>query len=133
MEANNPYTPPKASVADVGGASADTIERLNRIAAGQRLVIVALLCSIVAQVLARSVGPLGALILIASFIISIVGVVRLASALGSSGASQALYAVGLIVPLINIAILLVLSSRATRRLRAGGYKVGLLGARARGA
>ena len=130
MEPNNPYTPPKASVA---GVTADTIERLNRIAAGQRLVIVALLCSIGAQVLARFVGPLGALLLLAAYVISIVGVVRLASALGSSRGTQVLYAVGLIIPLINIAILLVLSSRATRRLQAGGYKVGLLGARARGA
>jgi hypothetical protein len=130
MEPSNPYTPPKASVADV---TTDTTEQLNRIAAGQRLVIMALLFSIVAQVFTRALGPLGVIFLLAAYVISIVGVVRLASALGSSRLTQVLYAIGLIVPLINIAILLVLSSRATRRLQAGGYKVGLLGAKARGA
>jgi len=130
MEPSNPYIPPKASVADV---TTDTIEQLNRVAAGQRLVIMALLFSIVAQVFARALGPLGLIFLLAAYVISIVGVVRLASALGGSRLTQVLYAVGLIVPLVNIAILLVLSSRATRRLQAGGYKVGLLGARARGA
>lgn len=38
----------------------------------------------------------------------------------------------MLVPLVNLATLLILNSRATNALRVAGYKVGLLGAIAPG-
>jgi hypothetical protein len=41
---------------------------------------------------------------------------------------RVLLAVLMVIPLIGLITLVILNSRATKALRAGGYKVGLLGA-----
>ncbi len=51
----------------------------------------------------------------------------LASALGS--AVPFLWSLGMLLPLINLLLLLVLMQSATTRLRIAGIKVGLMGAR----
>jgi hypothetical protein len=58
----------------------------------------------------------------------LVGFFMLASGLGYSVLLIILLAILMLIPLINVITLLVLNSRATAVLRAGGYKVGLLGA-----
>src|SRR5262245_32750752 len=121
MESRNPYAPPNADVADATNVGSDSVEQLDRIAAGQHLVIVSLLFSLAAQVLGRTAGAIGLLAILAAFIFSVVSVVRLARALGIPVVSQVLLSIGLILPLISLAILAILNSRATRRLRAAGY------------
>ena len=133
MNSTNPYSPPKAPVSDVSGSPTDTIERLNRIASSQRLVVISIVSFVGARVFTSTIGPAGVLLLIAALIMSIVGVIRLSGALGHSNWVRVGIVIGLFIPIINIVIMAILSSRATRRLRAAGYRVGLLGASGRGA
>lgn len=125
----NPYSPPGAKVADV--PSAVEIERLNRVASGQRLVIFALLGSIAAVAIQMAVSDIGIILSLAASVVAIVGIVRLAGGLGSSVIGRVVYAVLMIVPLVNLIVMVILSSRATKALRAAGYEVGFLGARQR--
>jgi len=125
----NPFAPPEARVADHAAQGADDTLLLNRIASGQRLLVVAVLVSILSSVFRGN--PVGAIVAIVSAIIAVVGAVRLAAALGSPPWVRVVAGLLMLVPLVNLITMLVLSSRATRRLRAGGYRVGLLGAKQR--
>ena len=62
-------------------------------------------------------------------VMSIVGVLRVDGGLGGSALSRTLYVVSMLLPLINLIIMVTLSMRATKALRAAGYQVGLLGAK----
>jgi hypothetical protein len=133
MANQNPYTPPSAPVADVMEKGPDSIESLNRIARGQRQVMFALLAQIAASVVAGAAPQIGLLLLIGALIYSIVALVRLASALGVSVSSMVLLCIGFLIPLVSLLVLAVMSSRASRRLRAGGFRVGFMGAKPRAA
>ncbi len=131
MSTQNPYSPPTAPVTDMAHGGQESIESLNRIARGQRQVMFALLAQIAASILARASPQIGLLLLIAALIYAVVALVRLTSALGISVASRVLLCIGLVIPLISLLILAVLSSRASRRLRAGGFRIGFFGAKPR--
>jgi len=131
MSSPNPYTPPSAPIADTSQAGAESLETLNRIARGQRHVIFALLVQLVAYALARGAPQMGLLIVMAAFVYAVAAVVQLSAALGFSVASRVLLCIGLLIPLVSLLVLAVLSSRASQRLRAGGFKVGFLGAKPR--
>ena len=75
------------------------------------------------------VSSVAVVLTLAAFIVSIVGAVRLAGALGRGVVWQVVYAILMVIPLINLLAMLALSSQATRALRKGGYRVGFLGAR----
>jgi hypothetical protein len=127
----NPYAPPKASVADSQEPSAADIERLNRVASGQRFMVLSVVVSIAATFLQPILGPFALVVSLAAAIVAIFSVIRLGLALGSSGVMCFLLAVLMIVPLVNLLVMARLSGRATKLLRASGYRVGLLGAKAR--
>jgi hypothetical protein len=59
----------------------------------------------------------------------LLGIVRLGSAFRHSTTRKIVYMVLGFVPLANLVLYVVQSVRATRMLRAAGWKVGLLGAR----
>lgn len=106
---------------------------LPKVASGQRLIIHAILLNILAGILGAAVGgevvaALVGLVAIVALVVGLVGLVRLASGLGYSISWRVFLIVLMLIPLINIITLLVLNSRATKALRAGGYKVGLGGA-----
>lgn len=126
----NPYASPNSDVSQ-NAVSGDEIARLNRVASGQRVIITSLLVTIIASMLRVQIGDIAVIISIGATIAAIGGAVRLAAALGYSKLSQALYAIAMILPLINLIVMLVLSSQANKSLRAGGYKIGLLGAKSR--
>ena len=130
MNSPNPYSPPSAPITDLS-QSGDSLERLNRIARWQRHVMYALLVQIAAYALGRGAPSIGMLLLLAAFVYAAVAVVQLAAALGFSIVSRVLLCIGLLIPLISLLVLAVLSARASKRLRAGGFKVGFLGAKAR--
>ena len=130
MTTPNPYAPPEAEVADVRQVSGTDKLRLNRIASGQRFIIFALLGSFAAGALQAVFGPLAGILGLLASLVAIVGVVRLAGALGRSVLAKVLYAFAMLIPLINLLGMLALSSQATKALRAGGYTVGLFGAKA---
>lgn len=130
METVNPYSPPVAEVSEALLSTAET-ERLNRIASNQRIVIYAVAASLLTNPLRAVVGDAALLLGLVAGLTALVGAIRLASALGWSRWIRVVYAILMIIPLINLLAMLSLSSRATRQLRAGGYRVGLFGARQR--
>lgn len=129
MNERNPYAAPVASL-DGNAPNADEARVLPQIAGNQRLLILALLLSIALTPLQGKLGIAGAVVLICSMVFMVVSVLRLASSLGSTMPKLLLYALAMFVPLLNWFVMVRLSGRATRLLRAAGYRVGLLGARA---
>jgi hypothetical protein len=135
--------PPEAPVAATSPAPGGAAPPLRALAGAQRLVIWAILLYLLALVLRVVVAASGqsssalavtandllTLLTLAALVMAMVGVYRLAAALGSGMAVRILCLLFMLVPLIGLAILFVLNSRATARLRAAGLKVGFLGVR----
>ncbi len=82
-----------------------------------------------------SQASLGAMVLamrlvqLVTFVLSIVFIVLLMTAMRTQVLWRVLAAIGLIIPLVGLIILLVVNGKATALLRANGYTVGLMGAR----
>ena len=113
---------------------------IEEVASGQKLIIFSILFAILTHFLVTGIavaigvnrGPVGVFVIMLSIVaiaIPIIGLVRLAAGLGYSTGTKILLIILMFVPFINVITLLVLSSRATKILRAAGYSVGLLGAR----
>jgi len=105
------------------------VETITKVASGQKLIIYAILVNFLTVGLCALIGDIGGLLGIVVIVMSLVGMFRLASGLGYSTGKKIMFVILLLVPLIGLITLLVLNSRATKVLREGGYKVGLLGAR----
>ncbi|MEJ5989385.1 hypothetical protein WG902_05260 [Ramlibacter sp. PS3R-8] len=105
---------------------------LDKVANGQRMLVLSILGSLLVNGVARS-GVLSTLPIFAMYVVlglySLVGVVRLSSGLGKPTPSTILYMVLTFVPLVSLGAWIWLSVQATRQLRAAGWRVGLLGAR----
>lgn len=129
---SNPYAAPSAVVGEVV-ASAEERERMKRVASGQRMMVWAVLGMLVSNGMTGSHDLLmlgvGGLLAIVCLVFAIIGVVRLARALGSNGIMCTIAAICMIIPLANLIVMILMSMRATRALKAAGFKVGLLGAR----
>ncbi len=109
--------------------TATTSQRIEDVAAGQKLIIYAILVSFLAIGLKTTLGDIAILVDIVAIIMSVLGMFRLASGLSySTGAKIGLFVL-LLVPLVGLVTLLMLNSRATKALQSAGYTVGLLGAR----
>jgi hypothetical protein len=131
MSSPNPYAPPNARVSDTLESSDVDYAQLNRVASGQRIIIISLIVSFAVASI-RSIDPrLGLMIGLITVVMSIVGALRIDSGLEGSMLSRVLYVITMLVPLINMVIMVTLSVRATKALRAAGYKVGLFGAKQR--
>ncbi|RUL74555.1 hypothetical protein [Dyella choica] len=124
MSSDNPYQAPRSEVEDRPPSdSAD----LQQIASGQKLIIYSIILNFLTMAARSSSGLVLVLSLVAA-IMAIVGIVRLCGGFGHSTGTKVLLVIGCLVPLVNLVILVVLSVKATSRLREAGYKVGLLGA-----
>ena len=132
----NPYSPPQTDSDERPLGAADPA-RLELMANGQRMIIRAILlyfCVIgVSGAMPRpapaAVGFFFLAALAAIVILSLVGLLRLSSGLGIPMPFRILLGLLVFVPLVNLLVLAVLSSRATRALRKAGYRVGFLGAK----
>ena len=109
---------------------------LEDVAAGQRWVIGALVLYLGAAALRMaSEGawfvfvPVG----LVSVALGIVGLLRMSSGLGYSPGTMALLVALTFVPLVGFLVFAMVNDKATRTLRAGGYKVGFFGVRGRAA
>ena len=102
--------------------------RLSRIARGQRLVIYGILLNLLTLALIATVGDVAKLLYFPALVVSIVGLHGLASGLGYAVWKEVLLILLMLIPLLNLIVLAAINSRATKMLRAGGYKVGLFGA-----
>ena len=110
----------------------DQNERLDLAARGQRLAIIGIVLVFVLRAVAGEFAmPSFVLyaLAIAVAIVGLVGVVRIASGLGMSQGRKLAMMVLAFVPIVNLIALAALSLRATRLLRAAGWRVGLFGAR----
>lgn len=131
---NNPYQGPRASVA----IAPVPTPRLEDVAQGQKLVIYAILMNLLLfglNAIGRNGGGLGVTVLSACALLACVvlgwtGIYRLARGLGCALWLRLVLLPMMLVPLLGLLIMLMLSGRATKHLRAAGYSVGLLGARA---
>lgn len=121
----NPFAPPQARVDAV---DPDSAERLEKLASGQKLVIWSIALSLASIALQFVIGLLAFVIGFATLILSIIGVLRLCNGFGYGAGHKVVYIVCLFIPLVSLIMLIVLSVRATRHLRDGGYTVGLMGA-----
>jgi len=129
MADSNPYAAPKANVADAPQSDGMSRDLLQRVASGQRLMIMSIVVSFLSIPLQKAIGPFATLIGLAATVVAIVGAVRLAGGLGRSTVARVLYGIAMIIPLVNLICMLILSSQATKALRAGGWTVGFFGAR----
>lgn len=140
---SNPYRPPQAQVRDIPDSQAD-IETIARLGSGQKLAIYAI-CTYIGTVLVRIlltallrssledddlvlIGLFAGAAFLVAFVLSLVGQWRMADGLGVSTGLRVLMVILLFIPIVNIVILLILSSRTTRALRQAGYRVGFFGA-----
>ena len=124
MNTYNPYEAPKADV------SAPMVDEagIEQVASAQKLIIYSILAYFAAAAIRAMLGPLGLLVALGAVLMGLVGTYRLCSGLGFSTASRIILMVLMCVPLVSLIVLLVLNAKATRKLQAAGYRVGLLGA-----
>ena len=123
MSSNNPYETPRSEVDDRPSDSAD----LQQIASGQKLIIYSIILNFVTIALQRSSGGLALAASLVAIVMSFIGILRLCGGFGYSTGAKVLLVIGSFIPLVNLVILVVLSMKATGRLREADYKVGLLG------
>ena len=119
---NNPYQSPPSRVADVVDGN------IEASAGGQKLVIYAILIYFLAAASRLVIGPLALLIALLALGLAIAGILKLSAGMGFSTLTKIVCVVLMFVPLVGLIMLLVLNSKATKRLQAAGYRVGLLGA-----
>ena len=128
----NPYQPPQhASPPSPSVPQADR-DKLYTIAKCQRTINLIVLAYFGTGFASNQLGDAPGGRLIIGFVVLAVMVAgavfagRMANALWSTGAAV-VCAILLLIPCVGLLTLLVLNSRATTRLRAAGFKVGLLG------
>ena len=102
---------------------------LGDVASGQKLVIYAILLYFLAAALRTAVGPIALLAFLACLVMSWTGIYKIARGLDYPVGWRIVLLVLMLVPLVGLLVLVMLSSKATSRLRKAGYSVGLLGAR----
>jgi hypothetical protein len=124
MNTYNPYEAPKADIA----APIANDAGIEQVASAQKLIIYSILAYFGGALVRAWLGPIGLLVFVCAILMGLVGTFRLCSALGYSMAVRVILIVLLFVPLVSLIVLLVLNAKATGRLRAAGYHVGLLGA-----
>lgn len=130
MQQENPYSTPRANL-ETSPDSADAIATLNRIASGHRLMILAIVVSLFSYLVQSALSYFSTAAALGASVLAIVGVVRLTRALGRSVVISVIYAISMLLPILNLLIMFHLSSQAIDRLRSGGYKVGFFGAKAK--
>jgi hypothetical protein len=122
----------KVALAASAVDDADHDELCVLAASGQRILIACIVLNLVLRAVAQSkaMPPLLLDVLgVALSIYAVLGTVRLCTAFQQSFNRKIVYMVLSFVPLVNVVLYIVLSIRATRMLRAAGWKVGLFGAR----
>lgn len=126
-------TVPAASSPPITVRFAGTPSRsLEQIASGQKLISSAILINLGLYLLSLMLGETAALVLalvaIGAFVIALIGVSRISTGLDDSTASRILQGLALLVPVASLIVLVSINSRASKELKAAGYKIGFLGA-----
>jgi hypothetical protein len=121
---------PKLAPAPVGTDDPDELAALA--ASGQKVVIYSILLTFVVRGMVQGnvVAPLVAIVMafsVAAY--SLVGVLRICSALTKSQNQKLMFMALSCMPWLNLVALVMLNAKATALLRSAGWRVGLLGAR----
>jgi rubredoxin len=126
-------SPPKVLKPAPAPAAIDDPDELAALAAsGQKIVIYSILLNFVVRAMLQGnvVAPLVAMVMafaVAAY--SLVGVLRICSALEKSQNQKLTFMALSCMPWLNLIALVILNAKATALLRAAGWRVGLLGAR----
>lgn len=121
---------PKLAPATAGADNPDDLAVLA--ASGQKIVIYSILLTLVVRGMlqANVVLPLIAMVMAFSIAVySLVGVLRICSALKKSQNQKLMFMALSCMPWLNLVALVILNAKATALLRSAGWRVGLLGAR----
>ena len=121
----NPYQAPKAPVFK----KLEPNTGLDDVASGQKLIIYAILLYFLCAALKAVLGPLVLLPILICLGLSWTGIYKISRGLEYPMWIRIFLLVLMLIPLVGLLVLLALSSRATAKLKAAGYSVGLLGAR----
>ena len=114
---------------ETAAAPADDAAALENLRSGQQMAIIAIVMNLaVGWVWGKNLTPIGWMFVLMACVLALVGVWKLGAGFKSAVATKIGLIVLQFVPLVNLVTLAILSSRATSRLRAGGYKVGFFGA-----
>jgi hypothetical protein len=105
--------------------------RLARIAFARRIVNLCLFSWLAAQAFQILQTPISGLFILSVMAISLFGIVRLTSGLGTSSTRRVLFLLAQFVPLLNLFAMGLLSAQASRELSLAGYSVGLFEAKSR--
>jgi hypothetical protein len=123
MGQENPYQAPRADV----DAMPVVTEGLETLISGHKLLSYAILTNVSAAGLRVLVAGGFGLLSVVGLALSLVAIFRLATGMGYSTAVKVLLTLAMLVPVASLGVMLILSRRATRRLRDAGYRFGLLG------
>ena len=124
----NPYQSPAANVSAPVRRERFN-DRLDDVAYGQKKLIYAILLYIGAVVLAPFVGPLSVIAILITIGMSWAGIYQITRGLAYPFWLRVVLLVLMLVPGLGLLTLLLLSNRATARMKGAGYPVGFLGAR----
>ena len=122
---DNPYQPPSVSLYSL---KSEPNEKSEKIRSGQKLIIYGILLYFCGILLQFVIGPFAAILLIGTFALGIIGIIKLSNGFGYGVLSTVLVLIIMIIPVVGLIVLLIINSRATKYLTKNGYKVGLLGA-----
>jgi len=96
---NNPYQSPESPIAD--SASSDISQtNIEKVASGQKMIICGILLYFLAIGGQFVIGQIATLLILGTFILGIIGIVRLASGFGYSVFRIISLIIGMIIPLI---------------------------------
>ncbi len=133
VEAGSAPSSPEVPESAPGPVGSDDPDELAALAAsGQKILIYSILLTFVVRAMLQGnvVAPLVAMVM--SFCVgvySLVGVLRVCSALDKSQNQTLLFMALSCMPWLNLIALVMLNVKATGLLRSAGWRVGLLGAR----
>jgi hypothetical protein len=121
----NPYQRPQSPVIN----SPNPGFAVDDVASGQKLLIYAILLYFACAFLRAFIGPIALVPILICLGMSWTGIYKISRGLEYSMWLRVVLLVLMLIPLVGLLVLASLNARATSRLRAAGYSVGLLGAR----
>jgi hypothetical protein len=116
------------------GAPSTAGSPIELVATGQRLLILAVVVNLGVAAVRGAAGDNWAIVgpaVVVGALVSIVALMRLATGLGYSSETKGLMVIFAFVPLASLVMLGIVNARATKALRAAGYRVGFFGAERR--
>jgi hypothetical protein len=137
--------PPRIPVQTLGHATPQAGSPVRIVGLAQRRIMWVILAAIVLTIsfaasggIAAAVAGSGAAVFfvvialisimrLAILVLMMIGVFKLAAALGKGTGACVVYTIAMIIPLINLILLLTLNQKATTLLKSAGIRVGLMG------